>query len=87
MIDTAPSFDADPDGRMVLRGRWTLSHAGEIGEALREAPEDAHEVDATHIERIDSVGVLQNLFPAFTALYSLHLDIRHRGWRGDRAPD
>lgn len=24
----------------------------------------------------DSVGVLQNLFPAFTALYSLQLDIR-----------
>jgi lipid-A-disaccharide synthase-like uncharacterized protein len=29
----------------------------------------------------DSVGVLQNLFPAFTALYSLHLDIRNHGWR------
>jgi lipid-A-disaccharide synthase-like uncharacterized protein len=29
----------------------------------------------------DSVGVLQNLFPAFTACYSLWLDIRHRGWR------
>jgi lipid-A-disaccharide synthase-like uncharacterized protein len=33
----------------------------------------------------DSVGVLQNLFPAFTATYSLYLDIRHRGWRRDRA--
>ena len=29
----------------------------------------------------DAVGVLQNLFPAFTAAYSLILDIRHRGWR------
>jgi lipid-A-disaccharide synthase-like uncharacterized protein len=28
----------------------------------------------------DSVGVLQNLFPAFTAIYSLYLDIKHRGW-------
>lgn len=25
----------------------------------------------------DSVGVLQNLFPAITALCSLHLDLRH----------
>ena len=33
----------------------------------------------------DSVGVLQNLFPAFTALYSLYLDIRHRGWHRDKA--
>jgi lipid-A-disaccharide synthase-like uncharacterized protein len=33
----------------------------------------------------DSVGVLQNLFPAFTALYSLYLDIKHRGWHRDRA--
>ncbi len=32
----------------------------------------------------DSVGVLQNLFPAFTALYSLSLDIKHRGWHRDR---
>ncbi|KAA2284696.1 lipid-A-disaccharide synthase N-terminal domain-containing protein [Arenimonas fontis] len=29
----------------------------------------------------DSVGVLQNLFPTFTAAYSLWLDIRHHGWR------
>ena len=33
----------------------------------------------------DSVGVIQNLFPAFTAAYSLYLDIKHRGWRRDRA--
>ena len=33
----------------------------------------------------DSVGVLQNLFPTFTAVYSLYLDIRHRGWKRDRA--
>ena len=25
----------------------------------------------------DAVGVLQNLLPAFTAAYSLYLDIRH----------
>jgi lipid-A-disaccharide synthase-like uncharacterized protein len=30
------------------------------------------------------VGSLQNLFPAFTACYSLYLDIRHRGWHRDR---
>jgi lipid-A-disaccharide synthase-like uncharacterized protein len=28
----------------------------------------------------DSVGVLQTLFPALTASYSLYLDIRHHGW-------
>ena len=33
----------------------------------------------------DTVGVVQNLFPAFTAVYSLYLDIRHRGWHRDRA--
>ena len=33
----------------------------------------------------DAVGVVQNLFPAFTAMYSLYLDIRNRGWNRDRA--
>nr|WP_321241412.1 lipid-A-disaccharide synthase N-terminal domain-containing protein [uncultured Tolumonas sp.] len=33
----------------------------------------------------DSVGVLQNIFPAFTALYSLYLDVKHRGWHRDKA--
>lgn len=32
----------------------------------------------------DAVGVLQNLFPAFTAAYSLYLDVRCRGWRRGR---
>ncbi|GAB1595131.1 lipid-A-disaccharide synthase N-terminal domain-containing protein [Lysobacter sp. PAGU 2638] len=36
-------------------------------------------------QKQDSVGVIQNLFPAFTAVYSLMLDIRHRGWHRDRA--
>jgi lipid-A-disaccharide synthase-like uncharacterized protein len=29
-------------------------------------------------QKQDAVGILQNLFPAFTAAYSLYLDIRHR---------
>ena len=33
----------------------------------------------------DSVGILQNLFPTFTALYSLYLDVQHRGWHRDKA--
>jgi lipid-A-disaccharide synthase-like uncharacterized protein len=33
----------------------------------------------------DAVGVIQNLFPAFTAVYSLYLDIRHRGWHREKA--
>jgi lipid-A-disaccharide synthase-like uncharacterized protein len=36
----------------------------------------------------DSVGVLQNLFPTFTALYSLYLDIKFHGWDGrKRGPE
>lgn len=33
----------------------------------------------------DSVGVLQNLFPAITAVYSLHLDLRHTLLSRERA--
>lgn len=36
-------------------------------------------------QKQDSVGIVQNLFPAFTAGYSLWLDIRHRGWHRERA--
>lgn len=31
-------------------------------------------------DKQDAVGVLQNLFPAFTAAYSLYLDVRNHGW-------
>jgi lipid-A-disaccharide synthase-like uncharacterized protein len=34
----------------------------------------------TFSAKADSVGVLQNFFPTFTAMYSLYLDIKHRGW-------
>ena len=37
-------------------------------------------------QKQDSVGVLQNFFPAFTSMYSLYLDIKHRGWKRDRLP-
>ena len=33
----------------------------------------------------DAVGVIQNLFPAFTAAYSLYLDVRNRGWHREKA--
>jgi lipid-A-disaccharide synthase-like uncharacterized protein len=35
--------------------------------------------------KADSVGVLNNLFPTFTACYSLYLDIKHRGWDRTKA--
>lgn len=35
-------------------------------------------------QKQDSVGVIQNLLPSFTAAYSLYLDIRHRGWNRGR---
>ena len=35
-------------------------------------------------QKQDSVGIIQNLFPSFTAAYSLYLDIKHRGWHRDR---
>lgn len=39
-------------------------------------------------QKQDAVGILQNLLPAFTAAYSLYLDVRYRGWRiGARAAD
>ena len=36
-------------------------------------------------QKQDAVGVLQNLFPAFTAAYSLWLDIRHHREQQGRA--
>ncbi|MEO6264186.1 MAG: MlaE family lipid ABC transporter permease subunit [Luteimonas sp.] len=60
---TAPSIAVDErDGvRLQLRGRWTLEHATAIGEALREAPTQVRQVDASAVERLDTIGVLQLL--------------------------
>lgn len=46
---------------MRLRGHWTLAHAGSIETALRAQDGQAGEVDATGVDRLDSVGVLQLL--------------------------
>ncbi len=58
-----PSLESDPQvqGELRLRGRWTLRHADELGQVLREAPEAIESVDATGVDRLDSLGVLQLL--------------------------
>ncbi|GAA4853935.1 ABC transporter permease [Luteimonas vadosa] len=60
---TPPSLEPDPRdaSRLRLRGRWTLRHANELGAALRQAPEGVSGIDATGVERLDSLGVLQLL--------------------------
>ncbi|KLJ00073.1 ABC transporter permease [Luteimonas sp. FCS-9] len=54
----SPSADAVDGGTLRLRGHWTLDHAGAIDRVLREAG-DASGIDATGVDRLDSVGVLQ----------------------------
>jgi phospholipid/cholesterol/gamma-HCH transport system permease protein len=54
-------LDARDQARLRLRGRWTLEHAALIGETLRTAPEQVRTIDATAVDRLDSVGVLQLL--------------------------
>ncbi len=50
--------DAQPS-RLRLSGRWTLEFATQIGDRLSESPRSATVVDATAVERLDSIGVLQ----------------------------
>ncbi len=50
--------DAEPS-RLRLSGRWTLEYATQIGDRLAESPRSATVVDATAVERLDSIGVLQ----------------------------
>ena len=52
--------ERDPT-RARLLGSWTLAHATQIGEVLRNIPTDATTVDATEVVRLDSAGVLQLL--------------------------
>ena len=50
--------DAQPSN-VRLGGRWTLENAPQIQQRLTEIPRTATVVDATEVERLDSVGVLQ----------------------------
>lgn len=56
-----PSAESGDGGPLRLRGHWTLAHAGEIEKALRAQDGHAGEIDATGVDRLDSVGVLQLL--------------------------
>lgn len=58
-----PKADLDPGdaSRLRLSGRWTLRHATDIGEVLRAAPEGVTHVDASGVDRLDTLGVLQLL--------------------------
>lgn len=58
-----PTADTDPADPTVLRlaGGWTLDHARLIGSVLREAPDSVDAIDASAVDRLDSVGVLQLL--------------------------
>ena len=60
---TLPGIVVDTgDGtRIRLLGRWTLEHATAIASVLRDAPTAAQAVDATAVDRLDSIGVLQLL--------------------------
>lgn len=58
-----PSIDTDDrePGRLRLAGQWTLENAGEVTACLKDAPAYATTVDASGVERLDSLGVLQLL--------------------------
>jgi len=78
---TAPSvaIDEHDAGRLRLQGRWTLAHATDIGHVLHDAPGAVHTIDATGVERLDSVGVLQLLRYA----HRHDLDFDHFDFRDD----
>jgi len=48
-------------GRLRLSGQWTLEHARRIGKQLESAPAGATAIDASGVDRLDSLGVLQLL--------------------------
>jgi phospholipid/cholesterol/gamma-HCH transport system permease protein len=47
--------------RLQLTGQWTLEYADGISQALSSAPREVATVDATAVDRLDSLGVLQLL--------------------------
>lgn len=62
-VRTAPGAEIDPQdhGRLVLRGRWTLRNATRVAVVLASVPDGISAIDATGVERLDTLGVLQLL--------------------------
>ena len=58
---TRPTIEATGTDVPRLQGCWTLDHAADMGAALRGATGDPRPLDATGVERLDSLGVLQLL--------------------------
>jgi len=58
-----PKAELEPGDAAQLRlsGRWTLRHANEIGAALEAAPSGVMRIDASGVDRLDTLGVLQLL--------------------------
>ena len=53
------TFDTQQPTQLRLGGGWTLDHADAIRQQLADAPADATTIDATAVDRLDSLGVLQ----------------------------
>ena len=64
--------DAREPGRLLLRGHWTLEHAGTLTECLKSTSADVTALDARGVERLDSLGALQLL--RFCDLRGLGMD-------------
>src|SRR5690606_15113046 len=62
-VRTPPGAEIDPQdhGRLVLRGRWTLRNATRVAVVLASVPDGISAIDATGVERLDTLGVLQLL--------------------------
>ncbi|GAB3098473.1 ABC transporter permease [Lysobacter terrae] len=57
-----PQLDAEGHpSHLHLRGAWTLEHSDGVSQALHGAPREIESVDATAVDRLDSLGVLQLL--------------------------
>lgn len=58
-----PAIDVDPQDATQARlsGRWSLRHATEISQLLRDIPAGIRRIDAREVTRLDTLGVLQLL--------------------------
>ena len=57
---TLPTAELDAaSGLLRLAGDWTLAQAATIQRALKQAGGDARGIDASGVDAIDSLGVLQ----------------------------